>query len=81
MNYPYGFLFCPTAPEYANMLSTMTPAIYFTEPPCVEGNYCGELSCSFAPLPDGSLFYNCGYIIPSKTSPDYNEEPDLPWYP
>ena len=95
MNYPDGFFENPVSPEYADLLSTMRPAIYFTEAPCRHSGDCEYSDCGAITLHDQSLFFNCGYVIPplnaqyEEVEPDlrslgcydFSKEPDLPWYP
>lgn len=40
MNIPDGFFNDPVSLEYSDLLSTMRPAIYFTEPPCHTSGDC-----------------------------------------
>lgn len=95
MNIPDGFFENPVSPEYTNLLSTMRPAIYFTEPPCRTSGDCEYIDCDAITLRDQSQFFNCGYVVPplnaqyEEVQPDlhslerydFSKMPDLPWYP
>ena len=91
MNFPYGFFDDPVSLEYSDLLSTMRPAIYFTEPPCRTSDNCEYIDCNAVTLRDMSLFFNCGYIIPplnaqyEEVQPELHSleryDPDLPWDP
>ena len=95
MNFPHDFFEYPVLNEYSDLLSTMRPAIYFTEPPCHTSGDCEYSDCCAITLHDQSLFFNCGYVISplnaqyEEVEPDlrslgcydFSKEPDLPWYP
>lgn len=95
MNFPHDFFEYPVLNEYADLLSTMQPAIYFTEPPCCDSGDCEYIDCAAITLRDQSLFFNCGYVSPPLNAQyevlqpdlhsleryDFSKEPDLPWYP
>ena len=95
MNIPDGFFENPVSPEYADLLSTMRPAIYFTEAPCHHSGDCEYIDCCAITLRDQSQFFNCGYVVPplnaqyEEVQPDlhslerydFSKMPDLPWYP
>ena len=73
MNIPDGFFENPVSPEYTDLLSTMRPAIYFTEPPCHTSGDCEYIDCGAITLRDQSLFFNCGYVSPPL-------KPNMRWY-
>ena len=95
MNIPDGFFNDPVSLEYSDLLSTMRPAIYFTEPPCHTSGDCEYIDCGAITLRDQSLFFNCGYVSPPLNAQyevvqpdlhsleryDFSKEPDLPWCP
>ena len=95
MNIPDGFFNDPVSLEYSDLLSTMRPAIYFTEPQCHTSGDCEYIDCGAITLRDQSLFFNCGYVVPPLNAQyevvqpdlhsleryDFSKEPDLPWCP